>query len=96
MISFRAYVTDVKLKTESVLTNQARAPTAQVQPVGYDTQSLISEMRDGMNQLKNNFAQAQRGLPIPECPKVSCVSLTTLLIVVAVQLFVMLGYSMYK
>lgn len=61
-------------------------------------QSLISEMRDGMNHIKMNFAQAQpqRGAPIPECPKISCVSLTTLLIVVAVQLVIMLGYTLYK
>lgn len=87
---------DVKMKSDSILNNQARQPTAQVQSVGYDMQSLISEMRDGLNNLKQSISQPQRGAPVPECPRVSCVSLTTLLIVVTVQLVVMLGYSMYK
>lgn len=87
---------DLRSKSESILNNQARQPTAQVQSVGYDMQSLVSEMRDGMNHLKLNIAQAQKNTGSVDCPNVSCVSLTTLLVVVAIQLVIMLAYSIYR
>lgn len=97
----RNFLGDVRTKTDTILNNQARQPTAQVQAVGYDMQSLVSEMRDGMNHLKLNIAAAQKGAggggaAIQDCPNVSCVSLTTLLVVVAGQLVLMLVYSLYR
>lgn len=65
--------------------------------MGYDSQSLVSEMRDGMNQVKANIAQfAQRLSAAPSCPNISCVSVTTVLIIVAVQLAVIVGYNFYR
>lgn len=53
----RQFVLDVKQRVDTVINNQARAPTAQVQSVGYDTQSLVNEMRDGLNQIKSGVSQ---------------------------------------
>ncbi|GLV39697.1 ergic53 [Carabus blaptoides fortunei] len=94
-IELKNFLGDVKTKTDTILSNQARQPTAQVQAVGYDMQSLVSEMRDGMNHLKLSMAQ-KGGAPVQDCPNVSCVSLTTLLVVIAGQLVLMLGYSLYR
>lgn len=43
---------DLQARSDNILQNQARAPTAHVQPAGYDVQSMIGEMRDGLNQIK--------------------------------------------
>lgn len=48
---------DIKQRIDTVINNQAKAPTAQVQSVGFDTQSLVNEVRDGLNQVKANVAQ---------------------------------------
>nr|XP_023020150.1 protein ERGIC-53 [Leptinotarsa decemlineata] len=45
----RQFILELKQRADTILNNQAKQPTAQVQAVGYDTQSLISEMRDGLN-----------------------------------------------
>lgn len=82
-----------------MVTNQARAPTAQIQSTGYDYQQLVSEMRDGLNQVRQGIAglgraggaQAQAATGCP-----SCISLTALLVITAVQLTLMLAYSLFK
>lgn len=87
----------MKNRADTIINNQVKQPTAQVQSVGYDTQSLISEMRDGMNNVKQNMAQfAQKLSTPPACPSVSCVSVTTLLIITAVQLALVIGYNIYR
>lgn len=43
-------------KADSIIQSQQRAPTAQVQSVGYESQAAINELRDGMNSLKQNLA----------------------------------------
>lgn len=95
----RQFVLELKTRADTIINNQARQPTAQVQSIGYDTQSLISEMRDGLNHVKSNIAQmAQRagtGSPTT-CPNINCVSVTTLLVVVATQLVILLGYNIYR
>lgn len=46
----------LQARTDNILQNQARQPTAQVQQAaGYDVQSMISEMRDGLNQIKQGI-----------------------------------------
>ncbi|XP_066255407.1 protein ERGIC-53 [Euwallacea similis] len=93
----RQFVLEVKQRIDTVINNQARAPTAQVQSVGYDTQSLVSEMRDGLNSVKVGMSQVANQLSQQgACPKVSCVSVTTVLIIVAVQLLIILGYNIYR
>lgn len=48
----KASLDGLQTRSENILQNQARAPTAQVQQAGYDVQSMIGEMRDGLNQIK--------------------------------------------
>lgn len=82
---------------DTVINNQAKAPTAQVQSVGYDTQSLVNEMRDGLNHVKSHMAQMTNQMgQQSSCPTANCVSVTTVLVVVAVQLLVIVGYNFYR
>lgn len=52
----RSLVAEVHSRADTILSNQARAPSGHVQPAGYDIQSLIAEMRDGLNQVKQGVA----------------------------------------
>ncbi|XP_050296291.1 protein ERGIC-53 isoform X2 [Anthonomus grandis grandis] len=93
----RNFILEVKQRVDTVINNQARAPTAQVQSVGYDTQSLVSEMRDGLNHVKVNMAQMVNQMSAKDgCPNVSCVSVTGVLLIVLVQLVIILGYNIYR
>lgn len=94
----RTVLGEIQTRTDSILTNQARQPTAQIQSTGYDYQQLVSEMRDGLNQVRQGIAGIGRSGPQAQastsCP--SCVNLTTILVVTAVQLTLMLAYSLFK
>uniref|UniRef100_A0A2M4A293 Putative mannose lectin ergic-53 involved in glycoprotein traffic n=2 Tax=Anopheles triannulatus TaxID=58253 RepID=A0A2M4A293_9DIPT len=100
----RSIIGEVHARTDNILTNQARAPTAQIQGGGYDIQSLMNEMRDSMNHVRQGVAGVSQRLQnqppgaqgIAQCPTQNCLSLTTFLVVIVVQLLVMLGYSIYK
>lgn len=46
---------DLQERSNNILQNQARQPTAHVQQTGYDVQSMIGEMRDGLNQIKQGI-----------------------------------------
>ncbi|XP_315413.4 protein ERGIC-53 [Anopheles gambiae] len=102
----RSIIGEVHARTDSILSNQARAPTAQVQAGGYDVQSLMNEMRDGMNQVRQGVASVAQRLQthgaVPQaqgsvqCPTQNCLSLTAFLVAIVVQLLLMLGYSMYR
>ncbi|XP_049545732.1 protein ERGIC-53 [Anopheles darlingi] len=100
----RSIIGEVHARTDNILTNQARAPTAQIQGGGYDIQSLMNEMRDGMNQVRQGVAGVSQRLQnqpagaqgLAQCPTQNCLSLTSFLVVIVVQLLVMLGYSIYK
>lgn len=48
----RSIVGELQSKSDQIIQTQARAPTAQIQGGGYEMQSIIAEMRDGMNQVK--------------------------------------------
>lgn len=97
----RVIAGEIHTKSENIIQVQARQPTAQIQNTGYDVQSLMSEMRDGMNQVKAGVAavgsrinaqpQGQIG-----CPTTNCLGLTSFLIAIAVQLGLMLAYSLFK
>lgn len=52
----KTVVTEVQARTDAIIQNQARQPTAQIQGGGYDVQSMIVEMRDGLNQVKLGIA----------------------------------------
>lgn len=67
--------------------------------MGYDYQTLINEMRDGLNAVKRDIAQASAKLgggPIQGCQEANCLSPTLFLIIIAIQLALMWCYSMYR
>ncbi|XP_012540603.1 protein ERGIC-53 [Monomorium pharaonis] len=86
----KSFVGEVHSKTESILNNQARAPTAQVQPMGYDYQSFMTEMRDGLNTLKKDFKTTGS----VDCP--NCLTTTMFLLFIGVQMIILLVYSLYR
>lgn len=69
-----------------------------MQPMGYDYHSLISEMRDGLNTLKRDITQISTKVNNggTDCPTTSCLTTTMFLLFVAVQMIILLGYSMYR
>ncbi|XP_071867875.1 lectin, mannose binding protein ergic53 [Bombus fervidus] len=93
-----SYINEVHSKTDLILNNQARSPTAQVQPMGYDYHSLISEMRDGLNTLKRDITQINTKVSNggTDCPTTNCLTTTMFLLFVAVQMIILLAYSMYR
>jgi len=100
---FRTLTQEVNVRSDSILQNQARQPTAQVQSMGYDMASLISEMRDGLNTVKRDVAAASQRLsgggaaaPGGCPPPTACLSTTIFLVFAALQLAVILGYSLWR
>lgn len=47
---------NVSRKADGIIQTQSRAPTAQVQSVGYESQAAINELKDGVNSVKQNIA----------------------------------------
>jgi mannose-binding lectin 1 len=96
----RTLTQEVHSRSDSILQNQARQPTAQVQSMGYDMASLISEMRDGLNTVKRDVAAASQRLgggALGGCPpSTTCVSTTVFLLFAALQLAVIIGYSVWR
>ncbi|XP_043281127.1 protein ERGIC-53 [Venturia canescens] len=94
----KSFVGEVHSKADTIINNQLRAPTAQVQPIGYDYQSLISEMRDGLNTLKRDVTQtnAKLGSQTGDCPNGNCLTTTMFLVFLAIQMVILLGYNIYK
>ncbi|KAI4502645.1 hypothetical protein M0802_002557 [Mischocyttarus mexicanus] len=89
----RSFIGDVSSKTETILTNQARNPTAQVKPMGYDYQAVIVEMRDKFNVLSKDIAQTNSKLG--NCPS-NCLTTMMFLVFVAIQMILLLSYSLYR
>ncbi|PNF41175.1 hypothetical protein B7P43_G01436 [Cryptotermes secundus] len=93
---------EVHARSDSILQNQARQPTAQVQSVGYDMASLVSEMRDGLNTVKRDVAAASQrlgggnGSPGGCPPRTTCLSTTYFLVFGALQVAIIVGYSLWK
>ncbi|XP_067646729.1 protein ERGIC-53 [Eurosta solidaginis] len=98
----RALLSEVHTRTDTIMQNQQRAPTAQVQAAGYDIQSIIAEMRDGMNQVKQGMAHVGQKLGTPQagaqtaCPRGNCVGVTLFLSVTVVQLLLVFLYTIFK
>ncbi|CAH0599968.1 unnamed protein product [Chrysodeixis includens] len=73
---------------------------------GGPSQQFVAEVRDSLQQVKATVTGVAQRLaagspqvvnaPISSCPDASCVSVTGVLIVAAVQLALMLVYAMYK
>lgn len=96
MRDLKQQVNDLNQRTEVLIANQKGAGGSV--GGGYDMHGLASEMRDGINNLKLSMQAVQGRVNQPQalnaCP--SCLGLTPFLIAIAVQLVIMLGYSIYK
>lgn len=93
----KTQLNDLNQRTETLINNQK--PGGSVGG-GYDMHSLISEMRDGLNTVKQGVQGVQARInqpqPLNGCPTVKCVGLTPFLIAIAVQLLIIMGYNIYK
>lgn len=58
--------------------------------MGYDYQTFMTEMRDGLNTLKKDV----KTTGTPECP--NCLTTGMFLLFVAVQMIILLVYSLYR
>ncbi|XP_065352759.1 protein ERGIC-53 [Cloeon dipterum] len=95
----KTYLVELHQRTSAIQQAQEKQGTAHVVGGAYDQQQLAAELRDGLNSVKRDMAAAAQRLsaPPPPCPTVSgCVSTTVFITVAVVQLFVLLGYSLYR
>ncbi|XP_053953969.1 protein ERGIC-53 [Anastrepha ludens] len=98
----RTLIGEIHTRADTIIKNQQRAPTAQVQAAGYDIQSVIAEMRDGMNQVKQGMAHVGQKFGSPQagaqiaCPTGNCVGVTLFLSVTVVQLLLVFLYNFFK
>ncbi len=93
-------INDLNQRTESIIQGQKGGGGSGSAASGYEMHTIVTEMRDGMNQVKqamhaigNKVAAAPQVAP---CPQSSCVALTPILVALAVQLLIILGYNMYR
>jgi lectin, mannose-binding 1 len=97
MRDLKTQLNDLNQRTEVLISNQRPGGSA---GGGYDIQGLISEMRDGMNQVKQGVQGVQARInqpqPLNGCPTVKCLGLTPFLVAIAAQLVILLGYQIYK
>lgn len=95
----RTSLGDLQQRIEYVAQN-TKAPGAGVASNDYAMNTLMGEMRDGMNHVKNQIqaVQAKMASPLPQtaCPNIPCLGLTQFLIAVVVQLVILLGYNIYR
>lgn len=106
----RTVAGEVTARTDSILQNQARAPTAQIQHAGgygFDVQATVNELRESLNQVKQGVLAANQRLASGPavaagqqaaggCPAGNCLGTTAFLVVTAVQLALMLAYTIYR
>lgn len=66
---------DLNARADAIIQNQARAPTAQIQGGGYgfDMQSVVNEMRDSLNQVKQGVAGVSQRYLVLICLKITLI-----------------------
>lgn len=97
MRDLKTQLNDLNQRTEVLINNQKQVGGSA--GGGYDMHSLISEMRDGLNTVKQGVqgVQARINQPQPNgCPNTKCLGLTPFLIAIATQLVIILGYQIYR
>jgi len=63
--------------------------------VGPDVQNLLNELKEGMNSVRRDVSNVAT-LGGGGCPTVSCVSTSIFIVFLAIQIIILLGYSIYK
>lgn len=93
----KTQLNDLNQRSEMLISNQKTGGSV---GGGYDMQGLVSEMRDGLNQVKLSLQHVQSRVNQPQaqvaCPSSTCLGLTPFLIAITVQLIILLGYNIYK
>lgn len=93
----KTQINDLNQRTEMLISNQKQGGST---GGGYDMQGLVSEMRDGLNQVKLSLQHVQTRVNMPQaqtaCPSSSCLGFTPFLIAITVQLIIILGYNIYR
>lgn len=88
---------DLNQRVEMMITNQKQGGS---QGGAYDIHGLVSEMRDGLNQVKMSVqsvhTRVNQPQPVTACPDAKCLGLTPFLIAIIVHLLILLGYNIYK
>lgn len=96
---YRNFVVEVHRKTDSVLNNQIKQPTAQVQSIGYDSSALVRELQEGFNAVRRDVSfatQTVNKMQAATCPNIPCLTTTTFIIFAIVQIFILVGYFYYR
>lgn len=96
---YRNFVVEVHRKTESVLNNQIKQPTAQVQSLGYDNSALLRELQDGFGAVRRDVSfavQKMNTMQQGSCPNVSCLTTTVFIAFAVIQILILVGYFMYR
>ena len=94
-------VGEIQVRADTVLSNQAKQGQTPPHTQGYELNTLVMEMRDGLNNIKQGVATvgqkiSQQPQQLGSCPTQNCLGLTAFLICTVVQLTIMLAYSMFK
>ena len=98
----RQIVGDIHGKSDMIINTQKNQPTAQIHGGGYDIQGLISEMRNGLNEVKQNVANVGNKLNQPmaqtniKCPTQNCLGTTAFLVGIVVHLLILIAYNIYR
>lgn len=87
-------MTEVHLKADSIIKNQAHQPTAQVQPLGYDQASIMHEIRDSLNTIKRDSTQKAGHTQQTSCN--SCATSTIVIGIAVIQSLLFVVYVIYK
>ncbi|BES97328.1 Legume-like lectin family [Nesidiocoris tenuis] len=94
----RNFIVEISNKLDRVMEKQDRG-TGTAQVMGYDSASIVNEVRDALNEVKRDTgSMAQRltsqGPSAGSCP--SCVTPLILLFAIAAHLIIIFGYFMYR
>lgn len=70
------------------------------QPLGYDVQNSLNEVKDGLNAIKRDISATAQRLaaqqPATNCPTNQCLSTTFFAVFMIIQIVIMIGYFIYR
>lgn len=97
---YRAYVTEIHQRSATIIQNQAKQPMGSAQPLGYDVQNSLNEVKDGLNAIKRDISATAQRLatqqPATSCPTNQCLSTTIFAVFMIIQIVIMIGYFIYR
>ncbi|XKL65936.1 hypothetical protein PGB90_009356 [Kerria lacca] len=99
VLEIRNFVVEVHRKTESVLNNQIKQPTAQVQSIGYDNSAILRELQESVNAMRRDVSfttQKLNSVSQSSCPNTNCLSTSIFLVFGVIQVLVLVGYFIYR